>query len=103
MARDLEGMVAKFRSSWSEQETITMSATTTSTSAMTTSELERQVVVFSLHGEHYGLPITSVREIIRYTPPASDRSRERSDPGHDLPGRPRSPGHGPLKPDGRQH
>jgi purine-binding chemotaxis protein CheW len=25
--------------------------------------------VFSLHGEHYGLPIASVREIIRFTPP----------------------------------
>ena len=30
---------------------------------------ERQLVVFSLHGEEYGLPIDSVREIIRYTPP----------------------------------
>jgi purine-binding chemotaxis protein CheW len=25
--------------------------------------------MFSLHGEHYGLPIASVQEIIRYTPP----------------------------------
>src|ERR1700748_314565 len=25
--------------------------------------------MFSLHGEHYALPIASVREIIRYTPP----------------------------------
>jgi purine-binding chemotaxis protein CheW len=33
------------------------------------SELERQLIVFSLHGEHYGLPIASVLEIIRYTPP----------------------------------
>ena len=33
------------------------------------SEAERQLIVFSLHGEHYGLPIASVREIIRYTPP----------------------------------
>jgi purine-binding chemotaxis protein CheW len=33
------------------------------------SEFERQLIVFSLHGEHYGLPIASVREIIRYTPP----------------------------------
>lgn len=33
------------------------------------SELERQLIVFSLHGEHYGLPIASVQEIIRYTPP----------------------------------
>ncbi len=36
---------------------------------MTAPERERQLVVFSLHGEHYGLPIASVREIIRYTPP----------------------------------
>lgn len=33
------------------------------------SAVERQLIVFSLHGEHYGLPIGSVREIIRYTPP----------------------------------
>jgi purine-binding chemotaxis protein CheW len=33
------------------------------------SELERQLIVFSLHGERYGLPIVNVREIIRYTPP----------------------------------
>jgi purine-binding chemotaxis protein CheW len=33
------------------------------------SESERQLIVFSLHGEHYGLPIASVLEIIRYTPP----------------------------------
>jgi chemotaxis signal transduction protein len=32
-------------------------------------EAEGQVVVFSVLGEHYGLSITSVREIIRYTPP----------------------------------
>ncbi len=32
-------------------------------------DLERQLVVFSLHGEQYALPIASVREIIRYTPP----------------------------------
>jgi purine-binding chemotaxis protein CheW len=38
---------------------------------MTTAEAERQLVVFSLHGEHYGLPITSVREIIRYVPPSA--------------------------------
>jgi purine-binding chemotaxis protein CheW len=31
--------------------------------------VERQLIVFSLHGEHYGLPIGGVREIIRYTPP----------------------------------
>jgi purine-binding chemotaxis protein CheW len=29
----------------------------------------RQLIVFSLHGEHYGLPIGHVRQIIRYTPP----------------------------------
>jgi purine-binding chemotaxis protein CheW len=33
------------------------------------SEFERHLIAFSLHGEHYGLPIASVREIIRYTPP----------------------------------
>jgi len=38
---------------------------------MTGLEGERQVVVFSLHGEYYGLPITAVREIIRYTPPSA--------------------------------
>jgi len=36
---------------------------------MTATDAERQLVVFSLHGEHYALPITSVREIIRYIPP----------------------------------
>jgi purine-binding chemotaxis protein CheW len=34
-------------------------------------EAERQVVVFSLYGEHYGLPITAVREIIRYVAPSA--------------------------------
>jgi purine-binding chemotaxis protein CheW len=34
-------------------------------------ERERQLVVFSLHGEYYGLPITSVSEIIRYVPPSA--------------------------------
>jgi len=38
---------------------------------MTATDLERQLVVFSLHGEHYALPITSVREIIRYIPPSA--------------------------------
>jgi purine-binding chemotaxis protein CheW len=33
------------------------------------SEPERQLIVFSLHGERYGLPIACVREITRYTPP----------------------------------
>jgi purine-binding chemotaxis protein CheW len=32
---------------------------------------ERQVVVFSLRGEYYGLPITAVREIIRYVAPSA--------------------------------
>jgi purine-binding chemotaxis protein CheW len=30
---------------------------------------ERHLVVFSLHGEQYGLPVTAVREIVRYAPP----------------------------------
>jgi purine-binding chemotaxis protein CheW len=38
---------------------------------MPAAEVERQLVVFSLHGEHYGLPITAVREIIRYIPPSA--------------------------------
>src|SRR2546423_1584452 len=38
---------------------------------MTAADAQRQLVVFSLHGEHYGLPITSVREIIRYVPPSA--------------------------------
>jgi purine-binding chemotaxis protein CheW len=38
---------------------------------MTAAEGERQLVVFSLHGEHYGLPITTVREIIRYVAPSA--------------------------------
>src|SRR5437764_11389857 len=38
---------------------------------MTAAELERQLVVFSLHGEYYGLPITVVREIIRYVAPSA--------------------------------
>jgi purine-binding chemotaxis protein CheW len=38
---------------------------------MPTAERERQLVVFSLHGEHYGLPIASVREIIRYVSPSA--------------------------------
>jgi purine-binding chemotaxis protein CheW len=37
--------------------------------SMSAAEAERQVVMFSLLGEHFALPITSVREIIRYTPP----------------------------------
>jgi purine-binding chemotaxis protein CheW len=38
---------------------------------MSPGETERQLVVFSLHGEQFGLPITAVREIIRYTPPGA--------------------------------
>jgi chemotaxis signal transduction protein len=34
---------------------------------MSASESERQLVVFSLNGEHYGLPIGAVLEIIRTT------------------------------------
>jgi len=29
----------------------------------------QQLVVFSMHGEHYALPIVAIREIIRYQPP----------------------------------
>ncbi len=36
---------------------------------MTATESDRQLVVFSLHGEHYALPVELVREIVRYTPP----------------------------------
>ena len=38
---------------------------------MSPGEAERQVVVFSVLGEHFALPITSVREIVRYTPPGA--------------------------------
>jgi purine-binding chemotaxis protein CheW len=38
---------------------------------MAAAEVERQVVVFSLGGEYYGLPITAVREIIRYAAPSA--------------------------------
>jgi purine-binding chemotaxis protein CheW len=38
---------------------------------MAAAETERQVVVFSLGGEYYGLPITAVREIIRYAAPSA--------------------------------
>ena len=38
---------------------------------MAAAEAERQVVVFSLRGEYYGLPITAVREIIRYVAPSA--------------------------------
>jgi purine-binding chemotaxis protein CheW len=39
--------------------------------SMTAGEGERQIVVFSLHGEHYGMPIAAVREIIRYVAPSA--------------------------------
>ena len=38
---------------------------------MSAAGAERQLVVFSLHGEDYGLPITAVREITHYTPPGA--------------------------------
>jgi purine-binding chemotaxis protein CheW len=38
---------------------------------MTRARSEDQMVVFSLHGEHYALPITSVQEIIRYVAPSA--------------------------------
>jgi purine-binding chemotaxis protein CheW len=38
---------------------------------MSPEEAERQVVVFSVLGEPFALPITSVREIVRYTPPGA--------------------------------
>lgn len=38
---------------------------------MPPAETDRQVVVFSLAGEYYGLPITAVREIIRYAAPSA--------------------------------
>ena len=37
---------------------------------MTATDSDRHLVVFSLHGEHYALPVELVREIVRYTPPA---------------------------------
>ena len=36
---------------------------------------QRQIVVFTLGGEHYGLPIGEVQEIIRYTEPRSVASQ----------------------------
>jgi purine-binding chemotaxis protein CheW len=38
---------------------------------MATAGAERQEVLFSLGGEYYGLPITAVREIIRYVAPTA--------------------------------
>ena len=37
----------------------------------TASDSERQLVVFTLHGEQYALPVTTVREIIRYVEPSA--------------------------------
>jgi purine-binding chemotaxis protein CheW len=36
-----------------------------------TARTEHQLVIFTLHGEPYGLPIELVAEIIRYTPPTA--------------------------------
>ena len=36
-----------------------------------TTRPEQQLVIFSLHGEQYGLPVELVAEIIRYTPPTA--------------------------------
>ena len=49
-------------------------ATTSSTSIASASPEQlarRQLVVFSMQGEHYALPIMAVREIIRHQPPRS--------------------------------
>ncbi len=46
-----------------------MSTTTLDSTSAREARDERQLVVFALHDEHYALPITSVREIIRFTPP----------------------------------
>lgn len=44
----------------------------TKTSSETTAEPSaQQLVVFSVQGEQYALPITAVREVIRYEPPRS--------------------------------
>ena len=42
---------------------------------MSTSDLTRQLVIFSLGSEEYALPITRVQEIIRYTEPRSVASQ----------------------------
>jgi purine-binding chemotaxis protein CheW len=36
-----------------------------------TARTEHQLVIFTLHGEQYGLPVELVAEIIRYTPPTA--------------------------------
>jgi purine-binding chemotaxis protein CheW len=38
---------------------------------MTASRPDRQLVLFTLHGEQYAFPIAAVREIIRYTAPSA--------------------------------
>ncbi len=38
----------------------------------------RQLVVFAMHGEEYALPISSVREVIRFAPPRSVASGDPS-------------------------
>lgn len=43
---------------------------------MSTQNDPRQLVVFTLAGEHYALPIQQVQEIIRYHPPRSVASPE---------------------------
>ena len=43
---------------------------------MSTDHQSRQLVVFTLAGEHYGLPIQQVQEIIRYSDPRSVASPE---------------------------
>jgi purine-binding chemotaxis protein CheW len=39
--------------------------------SMTGAEPDRELVVFSLHGEHYAVPIARVREIVRYVAPTA--------------------------------
>jgi purine-binding chemotaxis protein CheW len=43
-----------------------MTTLTTPEPETTTSGVGQQLVVFSMHGEQYALPITGIREIIRY-------------------------------------
>ena len=38
---------------------------------MPAAEPERHVVVFSLHGEQYGVPVGAVKEIVRYVQPGA--------------------------------
>ena len=46
-------------------------STTTTAVAESTAGAGQQLVVFSMHGEQYALPITGIREIIRYRRPRS--------------------------------